>query len=75
MCANKSLDWTMFAASAVTENLTRDNMISSVHTRAGDSSLSETPLFPASYDTRTGVSNGGETSPSLGAMFAPMALK
>lgn len=63
----------MFTASALTDNSLRDLFIESVHSRAGENSLGG--VFPASYDTKNGMGYGGEASPALGAIFAPMALK
>jgi hypothetical protein len=67
-----SVEWTLWTAATMTQDQNRDALISSVHLRAGDTQ--KDGLFPLSYLTNTGESNGGEGSPAFGAMFAPMAL-
>jgi hypothetical protein len=56
----------------MTENKTRDDLIDSVHMRAGDNTIDG--LFPFAYSTDTGARFNGEATSALGAMFAPMAL-
>jgi hypothetical protein len=55
----------------MTDNSTRDDLINSVHLRAGDTKAGG--LFPFSYDTTSGFRHSGEATSALGAMFAPMA--
>jgi hypothetical protein len=65
-------EWTVWTAAIVTDSKIRDDLIDTVHLRAGDTALKG--LFPFSYDTNIGERRGGEATSALGAMFAPMAL-
>ncbi|KAL4258458.1 Glutaminase GtaA [Pleurotus pulmonarius] len=75
---NTSTNWMMFAASTVTNNGTRDVMISQVYEYAS-SSLNNAP-FSSLYDPSTGVSSSnkgtgsGRASPTQGGLFALLAL-
>ncbi|KAF4567439.1 hypothetical protein EYR36_011059 [Pleurotus pulmonarius] len=75
---NTSTNWMMFAASTVTNNGTRDVMISQVYEYAS-SSLNNAP-FSSLYDPSTGVSSSnkgtgsGRASPAQGGLFALLAL-
>jgi hypothetical protein len=56
----------------MSDNQTCDALINPVHLRAGNNKTHG--VFPSSYHIQSGESRGGEASPALGAMFAPMAL-
>jgi hypothetical protein len=62
----------MWTAATMMNNQTRDDLISSVHLRAGDNQIGG--IFPLSYYTDTGNRIGGEVNPAYGAIYAPMAL-
>ncbi|KAF8885594.1 hypothetical protein BD779DRAFT_1646537 [Infundibulicybe gibba] len=66
--------WTMLTAATTTDNGTRDDLVSLVHTRAW---LNNSTLpFLTDYNAVSGVATGtgGKSSPAQGAIFAPLAL-
>ncbi|KAF8874071.1 hypothetical protein BD779DRAFT_1790606 [Infundibulicybe gibba] len=67
-------DWTMLTAATTTDNGTRDDLVSSIHSRAW--SVNSTIEFPTDYNAVSGavIGTGGRSSPAQGAMFAFLAL-
>ncbi|KAF8883871.1 hypothetical protein BD779DRAFT_1787481 [Infundibulicybe gibba] len=66
--------WTMLTAATMTDNNTRDEIVSLVHARAW---LNSSKLeFPTDYNATSGMATGtgGRSSPAQGAMFAFLAL-
>ncbi|KAF8885611.1 hypothetical protein BD779DRAFT_664820 [Infundibulicybe gibba] len=66
--------WTMLTAATTTDNGTRDDLVSSIHSRAW--SINSTMEFPTDYNAVSGavIGTGGRSSPAQGAMFAFLAL-
>ncbi|KIK65828.1 hypothetical protein GYMLUDRAFT_38307 [Collybiopsis luxurians FD-317 M1] len=64
--------WTLFTAGTVTDSKTRDLLVSMVHAAA--SNQNNFVVFPTTYDTSNGESQGGAASPAQGAMYALLAL-
>ncbi|KIK51939.1 hypothetical protein GYMLUDRAFT_50232 [Collybiopsis luxurians FD-317 M1] len=64
--------WTLFTAGTVTDNNTRDLLISGVHTAA--SNQKNYVVFPTTYFTSDGSPLTGAASPAQGAMYALLAL-
>ncbi|KAF8874079.1 hypothetical protein BD779DRAFT_1630406 [Infundibulicybe gibba] len=66
--------WTMLTAATTTDNETRDDLVSSIHSRAWF--INSTAEFPTDYNAVSGavIGTGGRSSPAQGAMFAFLAL-
>ncbi|KAF8883843.1 hypothetical protein BD779DRAFT_1674373 [Infundibulicybe gibba] len=66
--------WTMLTAATMTDNSTRDDLVSLVHLRAWLNN--DTSQFPTDYNVVSGatIGMGGRSSPAQGAMFAFLAL-
>ncbi|KAL5492930.1 hypothetical protein ACEPAI_4378 [Sanghuangporus weigelae] len=73
---NTSTNWMMFAASTMTDNATRNQLVSQIHTYASNN-LNKLP-FASIYDPSTGLGatdpNSGAASPAQGGMFALLAM-
>ncbi|KAJ3893405.1 hypothetical protein GG344DRAFT_43434 [Lentinula edodes] len=63
--------WTLFTAGIVNDNTTRDLLVSMVHASAAN--LATFTVFPTTYNTSSGQTQGGTASPAQGAMFALLA--
>ena len=79
MCVRHIVDvlftaWTLFAAASVTDTNVRDQLIRGVWNRANSSKT--VGAFLDYYSNTDGSAQlyGGPAGPSLGAMFAPLAL-
>ncbi|KIK51931.1 hypothetical protein GYMLUDRAFT_265647 [Collybiopsis luxurians FD-317 M1] len=64
--------WTLFTAGTVTDNNTRDSLISGVYTAA--SNRQSFIVFPTTYSITNGSLQTGAASPAQGAMYALLAL-
>ncbi|KIK65822.1 hypothetical protein GYMLUDRAFT_158438, partial [Collybiopsis luxurians FD-317 M1] len=65
--------WTLFTAGTVTDSMMQDLLVSMVH--AAVSNQNNFIVFPTTYDTSNGNSQGGAANPAQGAMYALLALK
>ncbi|KLO15829.1 hypothetical protein SCHPADRAFT_888243 [Schizopora paradoxa] len=68
------VDWTMLAASVVSNNDIQTQMISQVHAYAWNAAIRSGPLSTV-YDPTAGTPRGGSNSPALGAIFSLLALE
>jgi hypothetical protein len=64
--------WTLFTAGTVTDSSVRNSLVSMVYESA--SNLKNFTVFPTTYSTSDGSTQGGGASPAQGAMFALLAL-